>query len=151
MPHDANGACSLTGQRWHTYSPHEQTPRPMKKWKQFAAIVATRRRSRSPDRFFAEFLQILRFLQASQIIGIRSYSWTKSYVRRGWPTVNCVILVHHAATAAQNAVTTQQLPHHSLCNDRPRECLRGQFLGGCDKQQKSIFQYGRTAHAPLGP
>ena len=113
MPHDANGACSLTGQRWHTYSPHEQTPGPMKKWKQFAAIVATRRRSRSPDRFFAEFQQILRFLQASQIIGIRSYSWTISYVRRGWPTVNCVILVHHAATAAQNAVTTQQLPHHT--------------------------------------
>ena len=103
MPHDTNGARALTGQRWHTYSPHEQTPRPMKKWKQFAAIVATRRRSRSPDRFFAEFLQILRFLQASQIIGIRSYSWTISYVRRGWPTVNCVILMHHAATTAQNA------------------------------------------------
>ena len=135
---------SLTGQRWHTYSPHEQTPRSMKKWKQFPTIVATRRRSRSPDRFYAEFQQILRLLQASQIIAIKSYSWTITYVRRGWPTVNCVILVHRAATAAQHATAA------TAVMTALESASEANFTVVATHSRKAFFS--RVAqHAPLGP
>jgi DNA-binding ferritin-like protein (Dps family) len=84
----------------------------MKKWKQFPAITARRRRPNSPDRHYQEFHQTLQSLQQRyrKDDSIRAYCWTVKYAAYAdMPQLSFIILLHHAATTACTSAVANAL------------------------------------------